>query len=300
MKNRSIHACSLILLCFSWLTSPANAQSQPASKSSHHSLWKIQGAKSTVYLLGSVHLLKQEDYPLPAVMEAAFTNSQIAVFEADVGQMSEPETQAKMMSKAQLPDGETLRQHLTPETYAAFSERVGKAGLPPAMFDTFKPLLAVSLLEMTELQKMGCDPRYGLDEHFFAEAKKSGKQIIPLETVDFQIDLFTGFSKEDSESIMKAELKDIDNTQKDFADIIQSWREGDTAKLEKLLHSAMIESPVVFKKMLTDRNKKWAPRIEELARGSINAIVIVGAGHLVGKDGVVELLKKKGLKITQE
>src|ERR1035437_1875358 len=84
------------------------------------------------------------------------------------------------------------------------------------MFDQFKPFMAAMTLEALELQKLGVDPEHGLDKHFFDRARKDGKQIVPLETVDFQLDLITGFSKEDGESVMKATLKDLDNETKEY------------------------------------------------------------------------------------
>lgn len=280
---------------------PLGAQeARPAAAAARHSLWKVEGGRGTVYLLGSVHLLKKEDYPLAATIEAAFTNSQIAVFETDVDKMQEPGAQSQIMSKAQLPEGETLQTDLTPRTYAAFTNHVAKAGLPPAMFDTLKPLIAATALEALDLLKLGVDPSYGMDVYFFNRATRDGKQIMTLETVDFQIDLVTGFSKAEAEPLMKAELKDMDNTQKDYAEVVKAWQTGDTEKLEKVLNDAMHESPAIFKRLVTDRSLSWIPKIEELARGKTNAIVIVGAGHLVGKDGVVELLRKKGLKVTQQ
>ncbi len=276
------------------------AQEQRTAKAALHSLWRIEGQPSTIYLLGSVHLLKKENYPLPAAIESAFSNSQVAVFELDQDKMHEPAAQLKMMSKSRLPEGETLREHLSPETYSAFSDHVAKAGLPMSMFESLRPFMAVTILEMTELEKLGFDPEYGLDERLSARARKEGKEVVGLETVDFQIDLFTSFLKEDGEALMKAELKDIANIKRDFADIVDAWYSGNTAKLEKLLHEAMHDSPKLFKRMVTDRNQNWVPTIEAFARGNKNAIVIVGTGHLVGKEGVVELLKKRGLRVTQQ
>ena len=160
--------------------------------------------------------------------------------------------------------------------------------------------MAAMTLEVLELQKLGVDPEHGLDKHFFDRARKDGKQIVPLETVDFQLDLITGFSKEDGESVMKATLKDLDNETKEYGVMVTAWQTGDTARLEKFLNEAMQDAPAIYKRLLTDRSQSWVPKIEGLSRSGTNAIVIVGAGHLVGKDGVVELLKKKGLKVTQQ
>jgi uncharacterized protein YbaP (TraB family) len=160
--------------------------------------------------------------------------------------------------------------------------------------------MAAMTLEVFELLKMGMNPQNGVDKHFYPLAKSSGMEIIPLETVDFQLDLITGFSKEEGELLMKSTLKEIDNVKKELGELVRAWREGDAEKLQKLMNDAMADSPVIYKRLLTDRNHNWIPKIEELVRGDKNAIVIVGAGHLVGKEGLVELLKKDGLKVMQE
>jgi uncharacterized protein YbaP (TraB family) len=203
------------------------------------------------------------------------------------------------MSKARLPEGESLSQELSPEVYRSFTNHLQEEGLPAVVFDQFKPSIAAVTLAALDLQKEGLDPEQGLDKHFFARAKKEGKQIAALETVDFQIGLITDFSKEEGELFMKTTLKDMDKLKTDIEDLLKAWQTGDAAALEKLLNDAAREAPAIYKRLLTDRSARWVPKIEEWSRSDKNVIVIVGAGHLVGKEGVVELLRTKGLKVTQ-
>jgi uncharacterized protein YbaP (TraB family) len=290
---------------FQWLLlgalfiAPAAAPSALSAETKHHSLWKVEGKSNTVYLLGSIHLLKESDYPLPAVIENAFTNSKIAAFETDIGEMESPEAQMKLLSQATLPPGETLEQQLSPEVYSAFTNYAREAGLPTAMLARFKPSMAAVTLVLIELQKLGLDPEAGVDRHFFKRARKDGKETVALETLDFQISLLTDLSKEEGELFMKTTLKEIGDTKKLFREMIEAWRTGDTAGLEKLLNEAKRDAPALFKRLVTDRNERWIAKIEELLRSGKNAIVIVGAGHLVGSKSVTELLTKKGFKIKQ-
>ena len=300
MNSRKRHSLQFVVL-FTFLTGVGlNAQPAKPSSATKHSLWKVQGKENAVYLLGSIHLLKKEDYPLPAPLEAVFSDSKIAVFETDIAGMENPELAMKLAAKGQLPEGETLRTRLSPPVYVAFSNYVQKAGMPVELFDSITPAMAAITLVALDLKKMGLDPQNGLDKHFFDLAAKAGKTIVPLETLDFQIGLMTEFSKEEGELLMKTTLKEIDTMEKDLDDLIKAWRTGDAEKLDKLLNEAMEEAPVIFHRLLTDRNRRWLPKIEELLRGKENAIVIVGAGHLVGTNGVVALLKNKGYKIAQE
>jgi len=300
VKKQKLTFYGLTLLFITAAVAPLDAQLVKASATGKHTLWKFKGKENTVYLLGSVHVLKKENYPLPQPIEAAFTSSKIAAFETDIAALENPDLAMKLLAKGQLPEGETLSKQLSPKLYASFKDYAQKAGVPPEMFDSLTPATAALGLVALELKKLGLDPEIGLDKHFFDKAGTEGKKIVPLETVDFQISLITDFSKAEGELLMKSTLKDIATMEKDLDDMFKAWQTGDADKLNKFLNEAMQESPVIYKRLVTDRSRRWVPKIEELAQGKENAIVIVGAGHLVGPEGVVELLKKKGYKVTQE
>jgi uncharacterized protein YbaP (TraB family) len=299
MKTRKTILRGFILLLALCIL-PAGAQEKKAAASTRHTLWKVQGDHNVIYLLGSVHVLKKENYPLPSVIESAFTNSGIVAFETDVAALEDPAIAMKIMSKARLPEGETLQTTLSADTYKAFTNQVNESGMPAMMFEQFTPAMAAMTLEVLEMRKLDLDPEYGIDKHFFKLAGEANKQIVPLETVDFQINLLTGFSKEEGDALIKSMLKEIKNAEKDLGEMLKAWQTGDAGKLEKLLNEAKQDFPAIYKRLVTDRSRNWIPKIQEFAHGEKNAIVIVGAGHLVGKEGVVELLKQKGMKVTQE
>jgi len=287
----------VLLFAFVSVTWAKDATNATAAK---HSAWKVQGEKCSVYLLGSVHVLKEEHYPLPAVFENAFSNASIVVFETDIGVMLKPETQLKLMTKAQLPEGQTLKNVLSEKTYAALSAHLKDSGLPEMMFMSLRPGMAVMMLAMLELQKEGYNPEDGMDLYFYKRCKKDGKSVRALESLEFQTGLICDLTKEEGELLVRSTLKDLSDAKSQFGELIKAWQTGDSAALEKLLNQALKEDPALMKKFLTDRNQKWVPQIQELARGTNNAVVIVGAGHLVGKDSVVELLKQRGCKLAQE
>jgi uncharacterized protein YbaP (TraB family) len=293
-----------LLLAIGGFSVLAQEPNKPAAKtpkvSTKHSLWKVQGKNSVTWLLGSIHVLKSDDYPLPEVIDSAFTNAEIVAFETDIAALENPATAMKMLAKARLPEGQTLESQLSPEVYKAFMKHVTESGTPEMLVDSLKPAMAAMMVEVFEMTKLGLEPEQGIDKHFFGLAKKAEKQIVPLETVDFQIGVITEFTKEEGEAMMKATLKDLDNVKTELADMLKAWRTGDSASLDKMLNEAMTEAPAVYKRLVTDRNRRWVPQIEEFLNGNKNAIVIVGAAHLVGKEGVVQLLKDKGYKIVQE
>jgi len=234
------------------------------------------------------------------VINAAFSNSQIAVFETEIDKMENPATAMKFALAGRLPAGETLSDQLSPPVYSAFKEYAAKTGIPMLIFDSLKPGMAALTLVTLELKHLNLDPEYGLDKHFFDLATQTGKKTVPLETLDFQLSLLTEFSKEEGELLMKSTLKEIDKMENDLSTMLAAWQSGDGVKLEKLLNEAKEDAPAIYKRLVTDRNQNWLPKLEQLAKGKENAIVIVGAGHLVGTNGIVELMKHKGFKVVQE
>jgi len=272
----------------------------PATSRTAHPLWRVQGKTNAVYLLGSIHFCKSDFYPLPKPIEEAYQRSAAVVFEADLGKLESAETQAKLLAAGMYPAGETLSQHVSPETYSALQSKLHSTVGQPTAFDQFKPWLAGVVLVTLELQKLGFDPNQGIDKHFYRKAQSDKKQIVPLETVEFQMGLFTALSKEEQELLLKSTLQDIGRFPEIFGDVIRSWKTGDANKLEALLLEIMKEYPVIHKKFLTDRNRDWLPKIEKLLQEGKDAFVVVGMAHLVGEGGLAGLLKKKGLKVDQQ
>lgn len=290
MNSRKLK--SLALLAFlPALLQPAVAK-QP--------LWKIEGKQATVYLLGSVHFLKKENYPLAAPIEAAFEKSKVVAFETDMDALEKPELQMKLVSKSTLPEGQTLRDQLSPKLYEQVAAQLKESGLPVEAIEKFKPGMVALTIALVEMQKLGLDEKLGVDRKFHGQARKAGKEIIGLEAPETQVDLLTGFSKQEGEAILKSTLKDISTLKQKLDQLLKAWQSGDMKTVAGMLNEGMEEHPDLYKRLVVERNKKWVPKIEELVKGDKDAIVIVGTGHLAGKESVIELLEKNGLKVTQQ
>lgn len=291
--------CSIVALLLLSVFQTVAQENHTLSKPALHCVWKAEGDSNVVYLLGTIHLLRETDYPLPQVMESAFTNSSIAVFETDIDKADDPATSMKLLQKAALPPGQSLQQLLPTNVYASFSRHAEEVGVPMMMFNSMKPGMAIIMLEAMELTKLGADPEYGEDQHFFKIAKETGRQIVPLETVDFQLDLMLSFSGADEQLMVEKSLEDIDHEKQEYNNMVTTWKTGDATELEKMLNEMRTDAPTIFKKIVSDRTASWVPKVNDLLHGSRNAIIIVGAGHLVGPDGLVELLKQQHVKVTQ-
>jgi uncharacterized protein len=274
------------------------AQQTPKTQGKH-CLWKVEGRTNTAYLFGSIHFLKKEFYPLPAPIEDAYKRSQVVVFEANLEEMQSPAAQLKMLQQGKYPEGQTLKQNVSRETYAKLEAYLSDALGSAALFDELKPwMVAVALLGI-ELQKLGFNPEEGVDKYFFDKAKQDRKQIVPLETIDFQLGLFAELSKDEEDAMLKETLQEISSFKGILGQLTDAWKTGDTKKLDELIVEAMRQYPQIHKKLLLDRNKEWSAKIEKLLAEGKSVFMVVGAAHLIGKDSVVDLLSKKGLKVAQ-
>jgi uncharacterized protein YbaP (TraB family) len=284
-----------LLLCA--VPGPAAAQAPPTTATNLHCLWKAVGKSNVVYFLGSIHELRKTDYPLPQIAEFAFTNCQIAAFERDFSKIQDSNSLAVLRAKTKLPAGTTLRQVLPASIYVSFSNHVEEAGLSMARsFDSLRPAFAVEKLDLIKLDRLDARFDYGVDTHFFKLAQQTGKQIVGFETTEFQTDLVANLSDSEQELWVEDYLAEVDNREERYNRLVSAWKNGNSAEFEQFVKGKVAS---LHKKLDTDRTRSWMPQIRKLLQGRENAIVIVGAAHLVGADGVVELLKKEGVKVTQ-
>jgi len=262
-------------------------------------LWKVTSKTGTLYLQGSVHMLKAADYPLDPAIETAYAKSSTVFFEVDFGKMNEISTQQLLLKKALLPTGKTLQGSLDAATFKRLEKATQKAGLPLKSMNVFKPWFVILGVVVIETQKLGFSPEKGLDNYFFKKAIADKKKIIPLETIQFQLGLFDELSKENPNIFVNYSLDDLEHLSTDMEKIRSSWKSGDFNALEKVVTESINKYPDFKKRFLTDRNKQWKKVLLTQLKTSETAIVIVGAAHLVGKEGLVELLKAQGYTVEQ-
>lgn len=293
MNHRIVPLIFVLLLAA--LPVPAET---PASDSGDKTfMWRVQNESTTVYLVGSVHALTEDSYPLPAAMELAFDDAQTLMFEIDLDEMAAAAFQ--MLAAGSLQDGRTLEEVVGPKTWTAFVARIESMGLQPGLFRTMKPWMAAVTLTAFEMSNAGYLSSAGLDTYFTERAKEAGKERLALETVEFQVGLFAELTPEQSLAFLDYTLEDLETVVPELDSVARSWRAGDVPELEKLLLEGFEEFPEIFSKMVTDRNRAWVAPIEELLFGHQNAMVVVGSLHLVGEEGVVELLRKRGYTVDQ-
>ena len=264
------------------------------------SLWSVSKDASSIYLLGSIHYLRAENYPLKKSIMDAFDQSKRLILEIDLNSISPETAQRLTMEKAVYHDGTTLPQHVGPEVYQAVARRAAQMGVDIRLFTPMKPWFAAVTLVAMKLQAIGLDPKLGVDQYLATEAKRRGKPTSGLETLEFQLGLLDKLSKTDQELMLRETVAELELLDQNINEIVASWANGDEAKLAKLLLAGMIEYPEIHQKVIVERNRRWLPEIEDLLQQKSGAMVVVGAAHLVGRDGILEMLKAKGYSVEQK
>jgi len=262
-------------------------------------LWRISSGGNAVYLLGSVHLLKSNNYPLDDAIEKAFEDSRTLVLEVDIKSMADPKAQQMMLSKGLLAPGDSLEKQLNEETYEQAKTKTEELGLDIAAFKQLKPWFFAMTIALTKLQALGFNARHGIDMYFFSKASRAGKQVLGLETFEQQLEMFDTLSSIDPDELVLQTIKELDIMEKEMDKIIRAWSTGDLQTLEAVMLKSFNEHPAVYETLITERNKKWLAHIESLLTQKDNHMIVVGAAHLAGRDGLVELLTNKGYSVEQ-
>lgn len=275
----------------------SNVQGKTGQKSF---LWKVQSNKAIIYILGSVHVGKKDMYPLKPIIEKAFNQSNILVVEVNIESISMSK-KLKLLADFSYSGDDVLKKHLSQKTYKQAKAKLSEYGITIELVKKYKPWLIASMIAVLELRKLGYSENYGIDRYFIRKAKDNMK-IFDLETAEYQMSLFNDFSDEVQERFLFYTIQDL-HTLKDMMNhLMKSWTEGDVKRFE----SAFIQSfdypelLPVYEKLINERNINMTTKIEGFLKTKKRYFVVVGAGHLIGKKGIIELLRQKGYLVEQQ
>ncbi len=264
-----------------------------------HCLWELHGKHNTVYLLGSIHTLRASDYPLaPAVLDA-YRSSKSLVMEIDPDELGSADVQSEMLESASLGDSRTLHDIMGTARYAHAEALAHDVGLDLSMFDQYAPWFVAEAISQMQLMQLGFDPSSGVEMYFSGRARSDGKRIAGLETAHDQLALFEAMPMETQANYLVASLEQAHDLAKDVNDMVRAWQNGNVAWFETEVKSDLGRDPSVYQSLLVSRNRKWIARIEKLLDDDENHLVIVGTAHLVGRESVIDLLKKDGIVAVQ-
>jgi len=262
-------------------------------------LWQIQGNDNIVFLLGSIHMLRATDHPLPAAVEAAYDEAEALVMELDMDDLDPAATQAAFNRAGMLADGRTLADLMGDAGYAEAARLAEAVDIPLDMLGQTKPWLAAMTVEMMMLFRIGFDPSLGIDMTMAARAQSDGKPITGLETVDEQLSFLDGLPLEAQRAMLLETLRDSADIETSIDAMVTAWRNGDVETLESGLVDAFDDHEALSRTLIEARNRRWVERILALLDDDEDYLVVVGALHLVGDQGVPGLLETRGTHIRQ-
>jgi uncharacterized protein YbaP (TraB family) len=262
-------------------------------------MWMAEGASNRVYLLGSVHLLREQDHPLPTVIDEVYAAAETLYMELDMDDLDPLLMQATINRLGMLDEGRSLRDVMGEDLYAEAESMAAELELPLEMLERTEPWLAAITVEQLALARIGFNPVYGVEMHLLKKASGDGKEILGFESVEQQLAYLDGLSLDAQRDLLMQTLTESASIRDLMDDLILAWRSGDIEYLERTLLDDVSGYPELYDTIVADRNRLWVDTIDALLEQDEDYLVIVGALHLVGEDGVPQLLEQRGVRVTQ-
>lgn len=288
MNNRLLAGLALLMLA-----ALARADEHPVS------MWQIEGDTNRVYLLGSIHLLRADDHPLPAVVEAAYADAESLIMELDMDDIDPVALQSLTSEYGLIAGDGSLRELMGEARYQQAATAAERIGVPLDMLARTEPWLAAITVEQLILTRIGFNPAYGIEMHMTTKAVEDQKPVTGLETIEEQLKFLDNLSLDAQISLLLQTLEEGAELDTGMDDMVRAWREGDTDYLEDEMLVQLQNYPELYQVIVAKRNRRWLASIEALLDDEDDYLIVVGALHLVGDDGVPELLKKRGLRVRQ-
>lgn len=261
-------------------------------------IWKVSKGDFELYIGGTIHILQEQDYPLPVEFEQAYDAAEKLVFEVDIAQAASAEFQQRLLTKALYNDGSTLLTRLQPATLRKLQAFMEKRGLPLESLITFKVGMLVSILTVNELSRHGIQGT-GVDQFFTSRALKDQKPTAALETIEQQIDFLTTMGDGEEDALVLQTIDELENLVEEFSALKSAWRRGDTQTLEDIGLKDFQAFPEAYQAVLVNRNRAWLPKIERMLADEQVEYVLVGVLHLVGDDSVLAMLEERGYEVER-
>jgi uncharacterized protein YbaP (TraB family) len=290
---------SLLLVCLVVLPHMA-AQDAPSAPGKTALFWKASSGENVTYLLGSIHIGSKDLYPLPREVEDAFESSTALVVEVDVNHLDKQKIQALLPEEGLYPGDDLLWNHVSRETKEIVEQFCSTYGIPAERLAKMKPWVVAITAAVIPMIKSGMVPELGIDKYFLDKADKSRdkKRVVEIESAEWQLKLLSGFADDVQEKFLVGAMEEGTRMPERIKQIEEVWLSGDADRLDKLM-SESFRSPGISKALLQDRNPHMADVAEQFLNGKQQAFFIVGAAHMVGKDGLVSILEKRGYKVEQ-
>lgn len=262
------------------------------------SVWVVDGPNGgRLFLCGTIHILREKDYPLAPAYEAAYMYSDKIVLELPPGAATSAELTNRMSQLGIYPADTSLEAHVSKETWEAVKKWAEKHKLNPAPLNRLRPWFLALMITSTEYAALDAKPDQGVDSFFEERAKQDGKPAEGLETVEFQIQLFASLSEKQQSELLDQTLGEISSVKQEFEKMIKAWKYGQLDELKEMLFREAEKYPDLMDLFLTNRNHAWMDRLEPMLKRGEKVMVLVGTAHLTSENGLIELMRKRGYRV---
>lgn len=262
-------------------------------------LWSLSDDDTTIYILGTIHILNKEvEWATPKILQA-FEGSDALVLELGPDQEDPALVQGLIVKYGLLKNGETLKTLLAREDYKKLSGALKELGMAGNAFDALQPWLAATVLTVQVASNHGFLPEYGVEKVLGENAVQKGIPIHGLETAEFQISILAGLSPEDQKTFLTLSLDELDLVEDLFIEMRDAWLAGDREALNALINQGTEVIPGLAEALLYQRNRNWTEELIELMDVPGQYFVAVGAGHLVGINNLIALLGEAGFEVKE-
>ena len=262
-------------------------------------LWQVNSEQNRIYLLGSIHLLREQDYPIPSAIYDAYENAEILIMELDMDDMDPAEGQALTKELGMIQGDRTLSDLMGSELYGEAETLAAAAQIPIALLAKSEPWYAAMTVEIMLLMRMGFNPQYGIETHFMNLAADDGKEILGFETMRQQLELLDSLSPEVQRDMLIQALAEGIELHALMDPMIDAWSKGDMTFIADNLLADIEDYPEINQAIVVDRNIDWTNQIVDLLNDREDYLVIVGTLHLVGAQGGPNLLQSRDYEVKQ-
>ncbi len=267
-------------------------------------LYEVSSENGTVYILGSIHLAKPELYPLDSEIIKAYEKSQVLVVEVDPSSKESVSSMQNTMTRSGLyPRGKSLRSELSAQTYMNLKEYTKKTGIPLESLEQMRPWVVMLQLSVTEMIRLGYSTELGIDKHFLDKARSDAKPVLELETAEEQMALLSKDDKAFQDKLLLYTLESMHELEPMLDEMFQGWREGDSEVFNKIMNMPIETDPglkEVYSDLITKRNYTMTDKIVQFLKTKKDYFVVVGSGHVIGEEGIVDLLERRGFRVIQK
>ena len=263
-------------------------------------LWELEGARNRVHILGSVHFLRAQDYPLPDAIMSAFGAADVIVFELDLSELDPIAMQTLLHKMAIDPQGKSLESYLGARNWQSATTLAADMDIDLAAMQPYEPWFAALQITQLRLGQLGFDGSFGIETRLTLEAVSAGKEIRGLESLEDQFSALDSLPPPAQREFLMQTLVDAAGIADGLDRIVAAWRAGDVDSLETELMQSMRDQPELYDRILVQRNRNWTRQIVGLANGREDVLVVVGALHLVGDDSVIRMLDAAGYPAKQQ